>query len=283
MRRTTATLQHFPKRWKRSTPASIGGVDRTPCCEDYAALLKTLCLIAPVTSEPTKGGHLLSALAALKRTDAGFTIDREAPVVIAGKQADGFLVTMRRSPEATPPEIVLVYAKGDELTRTVADGWYAMGVRGTSSVPMHIAGRVPADRLIDPEGNFRQVAVTTMIPARHMMCTACCLGAAKAAYRQLMHILRTPDLRSGYPLKSDLYAERIARVRLDIDLVEALLLRVAAVDAIVQLAGLRFGYRVQTETSIERIFRDLRSASLMFVNDRLLITNGKLAQLDTTI
>ena len=38
-----------------------------------------LCLIASVTSEPTKGGHLLSALAALERTDAGFTIDREAP------------------------------------------------------------------------------------------------------------------------------------------------------------------------------------------------------------
>ena len=196
---------------------------------------------------------------------------------------------MRRSPEATPAEIVLVYAEGDELTRTVADGWYAMGMRGTSSVPMHIAGRVPADRLIDPEGGFRQVAVTAMIPAGHMMWTACWLGAAKAAYRQLMHILRTPDLRSGYPLKSDLYAERVARVRLDIDLVEALLLRVAAerlfaaVDAIVQLAGLGFGYRVQTETSIERIFRDLRSASLMFANDRLLITNGKLAQLDTTI
>ncbi|MEZ5840841.1 MAG: acyl-CoA dehydrogenase family protein [Hyphomicrobiales bacterium] len=279
-------------------------------------------LIASVTSEPTKGGHLLSAMAALERTDDGFAIDREAPVVTAGMQADGLLITMRRSPEATPSEIVLVYADRDELQRTEAGGWHTMGMRGTSSVPMHLAGRVPADRLVDPEGGFRRLAVTTMIPAGHLMWTACWLGAAKEAYRQLMHVLRTPELRRGYPLKSDLYAERIARVRLDIDLVEALLLAVAAdyerlrathgtrhepfedyafnirlnelkvaaaerlfaaVDAIVQLAGLRFGYRVQDETTIERIFRDLRSASLMFANDRLLVTNGKFALVDASL
>lgn len=279
-------------------------------------------LLASVTSEPIKGGHLLSALSAIEPTPEGLAIDREAPVVTGGLQADGFLITMRRSADATPSEIVLVFADRGELKLTERGSWNTMGVRGTASVPLHLSGSVSPGRLIDPEGGFRRIAVTTMIPAGHLLWAASWLGAAKGAYRELLRVLRTPDLRRGYPLNSDLYAERISRVRIDIDLVEALLLKVlaeyeqlrnthgtrqppfehyglnirlnelkvvaaerlfAAVDGILQLAGLRFGYRCLAEVGLERAFRDLRSASLMFSNDRLLVTNGKLAILDATI
>jgi acyl-CoA dehydrogenase len=47
-------------------------------------------------------------------------------------------------------------------------------------------------------------------------------------------------------------------------------------DRIVEISGLNLGYSRASELGIERTFRDLRSASLMFANDRLLETNGKL-------
>ncbi|MDR1265305.1 MAG: acyl-CoA/acyl-ACP dehydrogenase [Propionibacteriaceae bacterium] len=280
-------------------------------------------LIASVTSEPTKGGHLLTAVAPLYSKDEHFIVEREAPVVTSGSHADAFLITMRRSETATPTDIVLVYAGRDELKTVIRSDWDTLGVRGTASVAMRLSGQLPSlGRTIDPPGGFRRVAVTTMIPAGHLMWTACWLGAAKEAYRQTMRVLRNPSLRVGYPLKSDLYVEHIARVRMDIDLVEAMLQRVAgeylvkrqafgteqvsyedyafnihlnelkiaaaeklfsAVDQTMQLLGLRYGYRIQKETSIERIFRDLRSARLMFTDDRLLVSNGKLALLDTSI
>jgi acyl-CoA dehydrogenase len=280
-------------------------------------------LIASVTSEPTKGGHLLTALAALRSEHGQLVVDREAPVVTSGGEADGFLITMRRSESATPTDMVMVYADRDELATTVMSGWETLGVRGTASVAMRLSGRLLATgRTVDPPGGFRRVAMATMIPAGHLMWTSCWLGAAKEAYRQAIRVLRTPGLRSGYPLKSDLYVEHLARVRMDIDLVESLLQRVAeeylakreafgterapyeeyafnihlnelkvsaaemlfhAVDQIMQLLGLRYGYRIQEETTIERIFRDLRSARLMFADDRLLVSSGKLALFDTSI
>src|SRR5260370_29257318 len=56
-----------------------------------------------------------------------------------------------------------------------------------------------------------------------------------------------------------------------------------AVDELIQLLGMRYGYMRNKRAPLERIFRDLRSASLMYSNDRLLIANGKLALVDTAV
>ena len=53
-----------------------------------------------------------------------------------------------------------------------------------------------------------------------------------------------------------------------------------AINQLVQLSGLRYGYEKNNRVPLERTFRDLRSASLMYANDRLLVANGKLALLD---
>jgi len=52
------------------------------------------------------------------------------------------------------------------------------------------------------------------------------------------------------------------------------------VDELVQLCGLRYGYVRNEATRLERTLRDLRSASLMFSNDRLSKANGKLVFVD---
>ena len=52
---------------------------------------------------------------------------------------------------------------------------------------------------------------------------------------------------------------------------------------LVQLAGLRYGFLKRSAVALERTFRDLRSASLMYSNDKLYVMNGKLSLLDLDV
>jgi acyl-CoA dehydrogenase len=123
---------------------------------------------------------------------------------------------------------------------------------------------------------------------------------------------RTPAGRGQLKADSDSFRHQLARIRLDLDLVGSLLQRViadvelpgadieaadcqlrlnglkvaaselcfSAVDRMIQLSGLRNGYLRDSPQHLERTFRDLRSASLNYANERLLSANGALTLLD---
>lgn len=278
--------------------------------------------IASVTTEREKGGHLLSAYAPLLRDGDALLLARDAPVVTGGAFGDGYLMTMRASEESPPSEVVLVFAERGQLDLGFEAGWPALGMRGTQSIGMTLKGRLPQDQLIDPPGGFEHIAISTMIPVGHIAWAASWLGAAQGAFQQMIDLLRDPKARKGFNLQSDLFAARLAQIRLQIDMVrayvqqslleyEALLaaggvgnpaLRsphfsiqinnlkllasdalFSAIDQLVQLSGLRYGYLKNPRVSLERTFRDLRAASMMYSNDRLLVANGKLALLDRDI
>jgi acyl-CoA dehydrogenase len=274
--------------------------------------------LASVTTEAGKGGHLLSAAAAVTRTDDDLHIDRAAPIVTGGEHADGFLITMRASPDATPNEVSLVYADRDQLALTSRGNWDPLGMRGTHSLAFRITGRVPPDQVIGEPGGFRAITVESMVPAGHLGWAACWLGGARGAYAGLLQILRSPDRPGSIDLRSPLVAARLARIRLDLETVSAYLhgtlaevvgtrnaggtlggnatqvhlnslkvlaaeLTFQAVDRMVQLGGLGLGYRRDAPLPLERVFRDLRSASLNYANDRLLVSNGALCLMDTSV
>jgi acyl-CoA dehydrogenase len=269
--------------------------------------------VASVTSERGKGGHLLTAQAPLHRADGRLRVQRDAPIVTGGRYADGFLITMRDSPDSQDGDVSLVYADRDDLAITTSGSWNPMGMRGTHSVAMTLAGTVPEDNLVGRPGDFRSAAVATFAPVGHLAWAACWLGAARGALRAVLHLMRGPGRRQ-FDLGSDLLRTRIARIRLDLDTMAALLgrclrdvesagtgadleappvqLRLNAlkvhtaerachvVDALIELTGLRHGYLRDSPLALERVFRDLRSASLNYANDRLLLANGALALLD---
>lgn len=277
--------------------------------------------LASVTSEKGKGGHLLTSMAPLTTDGDRLVLEREAPIVTGGEHADAFLITMRSRPDAEPSDVVLVYAERDELEPAGKANWDPLGMRGTHSVAMTIAGRVPKDRIIGREG-FGDVAVRSFIPAGHIGWAASWLGAATGPYQQMIELWRDPKKRGEYDLSSPLFAERLARIRLDLDTVGAYLHRVVdeyeelradafgvaarasepwfqlhlnglkvlaaeklftAVDRLVQLAGMRHGYLKTASIPLERAFRDLRSGSLNYADDRLYVANGKLALLDRAV
>ncbi|MFE2846772.1 acyl-CoA dehydrogenase family protein [Streptomyces scopuliridis] len=271
--------------------------------------------LASVTSEPGKGGHLLSGRAALEgNIDHQLRFERETPIVTGGSQAEGFLITMRESPDAADHRVTLLYADREQLSLESIGSWDTLGMRGTESRGLRLAGSVPAYQVIGNPGDFKTVAVESMIPAGHLAWSGVWLGAARSALSGVLAMVRS----GGGSRTTELSAERIARARIDIELVAAYLgvvrdevlghrreksplsstatqihlnnLKVIAseltfrsVDRLLQVAGLFSGYKRDSPIPLERTFRDLRSASLNYSNDRLLTMNGALTLLDRDV
>ena len=161
-----------------------------------------------------------------------------------------------------------------------------------------------------------------MIPVGHIAWASSWLGAAEGALREVLAAMKDPVRRKRLRAMDELVAERVARTRISIDLVESFLrtyardyeevvrragrdsqllrsaafnirtnnlkvvaseLAFAAVDELVKLTGLAGGYRRGDDLPLERSFRDLRSAALMYSNDRLLTASGKLAVFDSAV
>lgn len=279
-------------------------------------------LVASVTSERGKGGHVLTARAPLRTVDGQLELVREAPVVTAGTKADAYLITMRASEDSPPNEVSIVYATREQLEVSPISSWDPMGMRGTDSAGLALRGEVGPAQVINGPGGFEEVAISTLMPLAHLSWAAAWLGAAQRIFGDVVTILRDPAARKEYDIHSDLLAARLGRARAHLDTTSAVIraalaeyetirryatpdrrefyatpfqihintVKVVAselaqrtVDELIQLVGLRYGYLRNTRTAAERVFRDLRSASLMYSNERLLIANGKLALVDRRV
>ncbi|MEU4379180.1 acyl-CoA dehydrogenase family protein [Micromonospora echinofusca] len=269
--------------------------------------------LASVTTERGKGGHLLSSESTVRQDAGTLTIDRDAPIVTGGQHADAYLITTLAPDATSPTQVSLVYARRDQLTLEVRGGWQPLGMRATQSVPMRLTGRVPADQVIGAPGKFREIVAPTFGPLAHIGWSAAWLGAATGALSRILHHIRDAG-RGQFDPSSELLLTRLARVRGRLDLVNALLrhtvaavqgtpdvadpstqllvnsLKVhaaeqcfAAADEMVELVGLRHGYLRSSPLYLERVFRDLRSASLNYANDRLLLVNGALTLRDRQV
>ncbi|MFD4791835.1 acyl-CoA dehydrogenase family protein, partial [Streptomyces sp. NPDC058459] len=136
---------------------------------------------------------------------------------------------------------------------------------------------------------------------------------AEGALARTLGMLRSARTRGSASLDSELLLTRLARVRHRLEAVAALLahtldtithedvsrprvqllvngLKVtaseechSAVQELVDAVGLRHGYLRDSPVALERALRDLRSASLNFSNDRLLLADGKLTLLDAEV
>jgi acyl-CoA dehydrogenase len=270
--------------------------------------------LASVTTERGKGGSLLVSESPVEAGDGLLYIDRDAPIVTGGTHADGFLVTTLAAGATSPTQVSLVYAGRDQLKAEVTGDWQPLGMRATHSVPMRLVGAVPDHQVVGEPGGFRAVVAALFGPAAHLGWSAAWLGTAAGALSRVLRLVRGPDGRRQFDTTSELLLTRLARVRSDLDTVHALLrhtlsvvdsaadvsaapvqllvntLKVQAaercfhaVHELVELVGLRHGYLRTSPLFLERAYRDLRSASLNYGNDRLYLVNGSLALLDQEV
>lgn len=270
------------------------------------------CLIASVTTDPQTGSDPLRPASALARTDGLLRLDRAAPVVTAGLHADAFLITMRDSAIEAQDPTTLVYADRSQLKVEQFGPWEAMGMRATQSIPLHLTGDIPDHQVIGDPGRFRDVAIQTFVPLAHIGWAAAWLGAAAGALSRTVTHLRKEGRKHKRP-PTDLSLLRLADARSHIDTVHSALqhvlqllntrpatppsvqlalnnlktlaaeLTLSAVDNLIELIGMRHGYLASSPLGLERIHRDLRSATLTVSNDKVKLASGRLTLLDAGV
>ncbi|MEV0966273.1 acyl-CoA dehydrogenase family protein [Streptomyces sp. NPDC049910] len=288
---------------------------RSPLREQLLAQLAAGDLyLASVTTEPGKGGHLFKSYAQMPAVGGTLEIDRAAPIVTGGTQADGFLITMR-SPSATADHHVsLVYAHRAQLEVQASGEWNPMGMRSSHSLPLRLTGTIPAHQVIGEHGGFHRIAQSVFGPLAHLGWSAAWLGTAAGALSRVVRMVRDPAGRNRFDLGSELLLTRLSRARQRLDTVHALLRRTqhlveveadlsapgsqlllnslkitaaeechAAVNDLIDAVGLRHGYLKDSPTGLEKALRDLRSAALNYSNDRLHLADGQLCLLDPDV
>jgi acyl-CoA dehydrogenase len=190
-------------------------------------------------------------------------------------------------------------------------------MRATENVTIQLSGVVAADQIVGGLGGFRRVAIEAFAPIAHLGWSAIWLGAARAAFSDLLREIRAGG-RIRVDTRSPLTAARIAAIRTRLEVVSSYLhttlaevtdrlerglslepaavqvhlntLKIvaaqetyAAADDMVALSGIRMGYLKGSPIALERLLRDLRAASLTYDDSRLQVANGNLSLLDPAV
>lgn len=282
-------------------------------------IVKEQTYLGSVTSEIRKGGHLLTAQTPLYwHNPNSFELNRLAPTVTGGEYADAFLITVKKQEESNDKEVLLIFAESSDLIVSKKSSWNALGMRGTQSVGLNIEGKL-TDKNILSSDKFSDISKKTMIPFGHIIWASSWLGATKNVYTKMISLVKKRDYIKKFDLDSDLLYHRLSDVRIKIDTVDSYLKTVIdlydgiilsesdnyksnrfnihinnlkiiasenlfnAVNGLVEIGGFTYGYVKNKDIALERAFRDLRAASLMFNSDRLKFANGRQALYDSNL
>jgi acyl-CoA dehydrogenase len=297
-------------------------------------------LLASITSEVGVGGDIRSSMAAITpRAEAvgtglapvraptndcveansadrvganpnAYTLEKKATTLSYGANADGFLATARRSPDAAPGDQVLVLLRRADTELTQTGTWNTFGMRGTCSPGFDVSSSFPAEHILSTP--FADIATQTMVPFSHLLWSACWQGIATDALARarkflqgkarqqratslpgdarlveaagLLQLMRSnlhETLREYEQLlqKQENMEENLSDMGFAIKLNNVKTLSSELVVQIVQQAlyicGMA-GYKEDSPLSVTRHLRDAYSAGLMINNDRLNITNAAL-------
>jgi acyl-CoA dehydrogenase len=264
-------------------------------------------LIASATSEVGVGGDVRSSKCAVEPTDRGFALEKHAPVISYGLEADDILVTARRAADARPGDQVAVLVSREDYTLEQTSRWNALGFRGTCS-----HGFVLRVAAIDPDAilpvEFATICAETMVPVSHLLWSSLWLGIATDAVRRARQAVRADAKRqgatgaNGSARLADLVA-RLHQLRATVreatqdyasrmetpDALQTMAyairinnLKITASEALVDIvqsamhvAGIA-GYRLDSPVSLGRSLRDAFGAVVMINNDRILAANASM-------
>lgn len=268
-------------------------------------------LVASITTEVGKGGDFLRTKSPVEFGSDSILLQRKAPIVAYGREAKYFLITMKSGTAENSTGIFLV--KREDGSIKEEEAWKSLGLRGTQNLSLDIDVKIAPGAMIGAQ--FQKIATECTIPISHLGWSSAWFGAAKGLYNKVLRALRRSGAMGMKKLDSELLRHRLGEVRLKLDMLESVIVlavsrlkeiersvtptsgyrdpsfnillngvKVAVsensfwvVDRLMEISGLFEGYMHKDDGDLERVFRDIRSATLMFNNDRLLGTNGQLA------
>ena len=262
-------------------------------------------LLASATSEAGVGGDVRSSICALEEQNGRFTLAKEASVISYGTEADGILVTARRTPHSPASvQVIVVLPKGGyELEQET--GWDTLGMRGTCSNGYQLRASGEMAQVIPV--SYAEVSAMTMLPVSHLVWSALWLGiATDAVARTRAYVRAQARKKGGAPASAARLAEASSLLQLmKSNVVGSLRRYEAALGSEDEIASAAFavamnnlktgtsqmavqvinqcllvcglaGYRNDSPYSLGRNLRDAHSAALMVNNDRILANTGNL-------
>lgn len=261
-------------------------------------------LLASATTETGVGGDLRTSLCSVILEGNAFRLEKSAPVISYGMNADGILVTARRAPDAASGDQVLALCTRDGTSLERTGTWDTLGFRGTCSEGYQLRARGPSAHIL-PE-SFALIASQTMVPTSHILWTSAWLGIATDAVNRARAWVRSESRKQpgrippgALRLAGAVSALQTMRATLSevlgeyeriMDDPEALSamgfslrinnLKIASARLVVkivaeamQVIGIN-GYRRDSAYGVERHLRDAYGAGLMISNDRIYAANA---------
>ncbi len=278
-----------------------------PFFRDYAReLAARQYLLASATTELGIGGDARSSICAVKVEDGRFTLDKQAPVISYGAQADAILVTCRSSEEAPRSDQVQVLVRREDATLRQLSQWDTLGFRGTCSPGFEVKSAGDARQILPVP--YAQIHAQTQHPFAHVVWASLWLGLAADAMHRARAAVRAEARKS--PGTVPISATRLAEADLALGTMRATvhgtleeyrrLLAAGDPDAfgafpfVIRVNNLKLtasqlvadivaramvicgiaGYRNDSKLSLGRHLRDATGAGLMVNNDRILGQNA---------
>jgi len=258
-------------------------------------------LLASATTETGVGGDLRQSKCAVDVSGDSFTLEKHAPVISYGIEADAILATCRRAPDAAPSDQVHVVVKRTDMELEEISSWDTLGFRGTRSLGFVLRGRGRKEQILPAP--FADILAQSMHPFSHMVWASLWLGLATDAVNRARTSVRaaarhSPDTRQVAQLRLAEVDEVLFRMRSGLYSTMAEYERMlAAGDAeafknfgfairvnnvkltcselVVDVVGKALaivgisGYRNDSKNSLCRHLRDAYGAALMVNNDRI--------------
>ena len=266
-------------------------------------LLDGSLLLANAASEVGLAGARRSSLCALEPDRSGYRIDKQASTVSYGEDADGVLVTARRTPDSPAHDQSMAVCLRPDLELEPTGDWDTLGLRGTCSRPARLAAQVPAELVIE---DYPSAFVRTSLPVSAVLLGSVWLGIAEAAARVAHASVRDQarrQRRADPDAAAPISALRLAELGVPLHQLRSVVaggaleyerhkdgpevetlrfsgtmdnlklssstLVLAVVHRALAITGLA-GYRNQGPFTLARILRDAAAAPLMVNNDRAL-------------
>ena len=263
-------------------------------------------LLASATTEVGTGGDVRSSICALEVTDGRFRVEKQAPVISYADDADGVLVTARRTADSPESDQVLVLCRPPGLELEQVGEWNALGFRGTCSTGFVLRATGDARSVLDDP--YADISSRTMLPTAHLLWASVWLGIASDAVELARKYVQAEARRKpGTTPSSSLRLAEVTVVHQQfIDMVQSSLSRYEAAGTDPdRLSSIGFGvgmnalkvsastlvvdivrecmlicglasYRLDTPFSLGRHLRDAMGAALMVNNDRIMSNNAQM-------
>jgi acyl-CoA dehydrogenase len=258
-------------------------------------------LLASATTELGVGGDLRSSICCVEVDGDGFTLEKKAPVISYGIEADAILVTCRRGPDAKASDQVHVLVERENTELEELAGWDTLGFRGTCSLGFVLRSHGHVDQILPAP--FADILAQSMHPFSHMTWGSLWLGLASDAVVVARNVVKKKTLASPdvppvsalrlaevdeilFGMRSGLYTTMAEYQRMldagDPDAfsnfgfsIRVNNVKITCSELVVDIVGRALlivgisGYKNDSKRSLTRHLRDAYGAALMVNNDRI--------------